>query len=160
MRRRWALVVAAVAVEVVLALVVVAPQLSPRVRGEEVRLLVEPVDPIDPFRGAYVDLRYARAGNDAVADRLGGLVYVPLVGSGRRPYRLGEPQRERPRRGRFLRCRADGELSCGIESFFASQAEARRLERELRGEDSRRRPRAVARVRVDGAGRAALLSLE
>ena len=34
------------------------PQLSARVAGEEYRFAVEPVDPIDPFRGAYVVLGY------------------------------------------------------------------------------------------------------
>ena len=43
-----------------LALVVVAvwAPLAARLTGEEVTLRVEPVDPIDPFRGAYVDLSY------------------------------------------------------------------------------------------------------
>ena len=43
-----------------LALVALAvfPQLSARATGEELRLRVEPVDPIDPFRGAYVTLGY------------------------------------------------------------------------------------------------------
>ena len=34
------------------------PPLSARLTGEEVALRVEPIDPIDPFRGAYVDLGY------------------------------------------------------------------------------------------------------
>lgn len=119
------------------------------------RLLVEPVDPIDPFRGAYVALAYARAnGGRSTADPVEDDVYVPLVGRGDGPYRLGRAQDERPREGRFLRC-ADGGASCGIESFFASEGEARRLERELG-----RRGGAVARVRIDGAGRAALVGLE
>lgn len=43
-----------------LALLAVAvwPQLSARFTGDEVVLRVQPVDPIDPFRGAYVDLGY------------------------------------------------------------------------------------------------------
>ena len=38
--------------------VAVAPQLSARAFGDEYRMRVAPVDPIDPFRGAYVDLGY------------------------------------------------------------------------------------------------------
>ena len=43
-----------------LALVGVAvwAPLSARLTGEQVVLRVEPVDPIDPFRGAYVELAY------------------------------------------------------------------------------------------------------
>ena len=52
------------------------------------------------------------------------------------------------------RARADGEVRCGIESYFASQANAKRLERELG------RRGAIARVKIDGAGRAALVDLE
>lgn len=46
-----------------LALLAVAvwPQLSARFTGDEVVLRVQPVDPIDPFRGAYVDLGYPEA---------------------------------------------------------------------------------------------------
>ena len=36
----------------------VLPQLSARVTGETYRMRVAPVDPIDPFRGAYIDLSY------------------------------------------------------------------------------------------------------
>ena len=36
----------------------VAPQLSARVAGDTYLVRVAPVDPIDPFRGAYVALDY------------------------------------------------------------------------------------------------------
>ena len=36
----------------------VAPQLSSRLTGEDYRMEVRPIDPIDPFRGAYVTLDY------------------------------------------------------------------------------------------------------
>lgn len=150
---RSGLVALAVAAQVLVLAVVVAPQLSPRLRGDEVRLLVEPVDPIDPFRGAYVDLDYAGATRPAT-DRDGD-VYVRLVPSERSgTLRFGPLSEHRPA-GRFLRCRDDGELSCGIESFFASQDEARRLQDELGA-----RGGAVARVKVDGAGRAAIVGIE
>ena len=156
---RRLLVVAAVVAQLLILLAVVAPRLSPRLRGDEVRIEVAPVDPIDPFRGAYVDLDYARADPGDGTPDLDGDVHVALVGPGRNgAYRLGRVTRERPVRGRFLRCRIDGSLSCGIDSFFASQDEARRLERELVGR--RGEGRAVARVRIDGAGRAALVGLE
>jgi len=154
--RGRALVGAAVLAQLVLLLVVVAPRLSPRLRGEEVRLLVAPVDPIDPFRGAYVELAYERAGDIRDYDGERGDVHVPLVRDPRTDaYRLGRPQRERPASGPFLACSNDGSLSCGIESFFASEPEARRLGSDLRGRRS-----GIARVRIDGAGRGAIVGLE
>lgn len=156
MTRHRKLVATAVIAQALLLLLAIGPQLSPRIRGDEVRLLVEPVDPIDPFRGAYVDLEYARSGGPgSPTGRIEGDAYVPLVGRGAGPYRLGPARATRPASGRFLRCAETG-TSCGIESYFASQTEARRLERELGGV----RGRAVARVRIDGAGRAALLAVE
>jgi hypothetical protein len=47
---------------------------------------------------------------------------------------------------------ARGRLRCGIESLFASQDEARRLERDLADG-------AVARVKVDRRGNAAVVGL-
>ena len=56
---KLALKVGAVAlVQLALVGVAVAPRLSARLTGDEYRLRVAPVDPIDPFRGAYVDLDY------------------------------------------------------------------------------------------------------
>ena len=51
--------VALVAVsQLVLVGVAVAPQLSARLRGDTYLLEVAPIDPVDPFRGAYVALDY------------------------------------------------------------------------------------------------------
>ena len=43
----------------------VAGPLSARLTGQEFLLEVGPVDPIDPFRGAYVDLDYPSLAGDA-----------------------------------------------------------------------------------------------
>ena len=51
-------IAAVAATGLALTAVAVYPQLSARLTGEEIQLRVAPVDPIDPFRGAYVDLRY------------------------------------------------------------------------------------------------------
>jgi uncharacterized membrane-anchored protein len=148
--RRWLFV--ALAVQVVLVLLVVSPRLLPTINGTEYRIAVEPVDPIDPFRGAYVDLSYGRSFFSYGSPD--GRLHVPLLRRGGL-WVAGRPQQARPERKPFLRCeRNDGELDCGIGSFFASQREAKRLERELAGGG------AVARVRIDGAGRAALVGLE
>lgn len=140
----------ALVVQLGLLAAVATPRLSPRLTGTEYRLATEPVDPIDPFRGAYVALRIS--GVPTYTDRR-GTVYVPLVKLPGGLYRGSGTRAERPPRGPFLRCHADGDVRCGIESYFASQSRARRLGLELgRG--------AVARVKIDGAGRAALVGLE
>lgn len=143
----------ALVLQVALALGVVAPRLVPRLAGDEYLLRVEPFDPVDPFRGAYVDLRYPgfEPRRGAAGDTK---VYVPLVRDGR-AWRGGGSVAGRPGRGPFVACR-DGATrpSCGIESLFLSEESARRAERELAG------GRALARVRIDGEGRAALLGLE
>ena len=60
---------------------------------------------------------------------------------------------EAPSTGPYLRCLAgQGRLRCGIESLFASQDGARALEQDLADG-------AVARVRVDGRGNAAVVGL-
>jgi hypothetical protein len=130
------------------------PQLSARVAGEEYRFAVEPVDPIDPFRGAYVVLGYPDLPlqPDDQSRPLFGTVFVPLeqrdgLWTG------GEPVRARPADGPYLRCEAEYVLRCGIESLFASQGEARRLEQLLADG-------AVATVRIDDRGNAALMGID
>jgi len=149
-KRRWALA-AALVVQCVLIATVAAPRLSPRLTGDEYLLQTVPVDPIDPFRGAYVDLRLR--GVPTFTERE-GRVYIALRRNKDGSYRGSGTLSEPPRRGPFLRCHADGDIRCGIESFFASQKEAKRLEREL-GDSG-----ALARVKIDGAGRVALIALE
>ncbi len=141
--------------QLVLVGVAVWPQLSARLTGEEYRLAVAPVDPIDPFRGAYVTLDYSGLSRPSDSPPSGEL-FVPLR---RDPAGgLWEPlqaQLRRPAAGPYLRCDSDGwQLRCGIESLFASQRDAKRLERELADGD------AVARIRVDGRGNAAVVAVE
>jgi len=143
---------AALAVQALLVAGAVAPQLSARLTGDEVLLEVAPLDPIDPFRGAYVTLDYPGLPHALERPHPTGTVFVPLQESG--DVVTGERVlRAAPEDGRYLRCSSDGfGLRCGIESLFASQAEARRLERQLADG-------AVARVRVDGRGNAAVVAV-
>ena len=151
MKRRAVAIGLALLVQVALLAAVAAPRLSPRLNGDEYRLAVVPVDPIDPFRGAYVDLRLR--GVPTFTQRE-GTVYVQLVPMRGGIHRGSRTTQFKPSAPPFLRCNADGEVRCGIESFFASQSDAKRLERELG------RRGAIARVKIDGAGRAALVDLE
>ena len=132
------------------------PQLSARLTGETYELAVAPVDPIDPFRGAYVTLDYPGLASARppswTADATP--VFVPLrQDTGSDLWTGGRAVREAPDAGPYLRCDASGgQLRCGIESLFAPQDEARRLEQDLADG-------AVARVRIDSRGNAAVVGL-
>ncbi len=152
---------ATVAVVAVLQLVVVgvavAPRLSAYARGEEYLFRVAPVDPIDPFRGAYVDLTYPdlQPGDERrVADLPpDGKVFLPMVRDG--DYWVADGyESDRPAEGPYLTCDSHGfSVSCGIESWFTNQDEARRLEAEVADG-------AAATVRIDDRGNAAIVGLD
>jgi uncharacterized membrane-anchored protein len=142
---------AALVLQVALLVWVSAPRLSPRLNGDEYRVLVRAIDPVDPFRGRYVDLDYRIAIHPQEPE---GRVWVPLERRRNDRWRLGEAVGKRPD-GPVLRCEADdGGVDCGIESFFASEDRARQLDRALRDRG------AIARLKVDGAGRAAIVGLD
>lgn len=141
----------------------VAPQLSARVAGDAYVVRVAPVDPIDPFRGAYVALDYPDLRHDgsqsAVEPGLGALddgesgdVYVSLVEEDG-VWVAAAWSRTRPDDGPYLAC--DGrswQIRCGIESWFLPQDEAQEAE-DLLGDG------AVAELRVDGRGNAAVVDV-
>ena len=150
-------VAAATLLSLALVPVAVAGPLSARLTGEEYLLDVEPVDPIDPFRGAYVALGYPGLPNgQQLTERreYGEVAYVPLTRDG--DVWTGEaPVSERPESGPFLRCKDEQwQLRCGIESWFLPQDEAYEMEQAVND------GRAVARVRIDSRGNAALVAVE
>lgn len=142
----------------------VAPQLSARLSGEEIALRVEPLDPIDPFRGAYVALSYPDlqrndsegadgAGLGSMEDGERGDVFVTLERDGE-AWRAASFSRERPDTTPYLACTDRGwQIDCGIDSWFLPQDEAAALERDVAGGT------VIATVRVDGRGHAALVDL-
>ncbi|MFQ6171962.1 GDYXXLXY domain-containing protein [Oryzobacter sp. R7] len=166
-RRRRIAVLVVVLVQLALVVVAVWSPLAARLTGEEVRLRVAPVDPVDPFRGAYVDLAYpdlpdqpggrSEPLTDAeqkAVDEQRGEAFVPLTREGE-VWVGGPVQRTRPTDGLYLRCDdSDWRLDCGIESWFLPQDEARALE------DAVRAGTAVATLRVDGRGNAALVGVD
>lgn len=154
---RTGLVAIATLVQLALVPVAVAGPLSARVTGDEYLLEVAPLDPIDPFRGAYVALDYPGLPDARHLDRRGAtgdVAYVPLEQEGE----LWVGRRavsERPESGPFLRCKDDGwQLRCGIESWFLPQDKALAMERAVQ------QGRAVAKVKVDSRGNAALVDVE
>jgi uncharacterized membrane-anchored protein len=162
MSRYVALAILAVA-QLVLVGVGVAPQLSARLTGETHLLRVEPLDPIDPFRGSYVTLQYpdlqvgdedAFAGTSigSLDDGESGTVYITLVE--RDGVWVGDgASRRRPTTGTFMACDdSSWQIRCGIESFFASSSRAAQLEEEL--QDG-----AYAEVRIDSRGNASVVDV-
>lgn len=155
-------VVAVVLAQLVLVGLAVWPQLSARLTGSEVVLRVEPVDPVDPFRGAYVDLAYPDLPQETfveevteeqrqASDDARGTAYVPLTRAGE-VWVGGPVQRAAPAEGLYLTCDdSDWRLECGIESWFLPQDQAAGMQEALRGGS------AVATVKVDAAGHAALV---
>ena len=143
-------------VQLALVGVAVAPRLSARLTGDEYRLRVAPVDPIDPFRGAYVDLDYPDLGDEThrpTTDDRGDL-YVTLVQDGE-VWVAGEYSRERPSGTPYLACDdRDWRIRCGIESLFLPQDEAAAMQEDVAGGSM------VAVVKVDGRGHAALVRVE
>jgi uncharacterized membrane-anchored protein len=152
---RPARVAAAVVVQLALVAVAVSGQLSARLTGDEYSFRVEPVDPIDPFRGAYVALDYPDLvpnNENLPGDR--GDVFLPLTEDGE-VWAAGTPTRTRPDDGPYLACTdRNYEIRCGIDSWFLPQDDARGLEGAIRDGD------VVARVRIDGRGNAALVAVD
>lgn len=145
-----------------LVAVAVAPQLSARVTGDTYQLRTQPVDPIDPFRGAYVTLSYPGLQAEwddetqkQTFDPPTGHVYVELLpeSSGSDVLKPGRWLTTTPEDGPFLACVSDGwRANCGIESFFVSQDRARSLEQGLSDGG-------IAEVKIDSRGNAAVVDV-
>jgi len=153
-------VILVVVVQLGLVAAAVNGQLSARLTGDEYLFRVQPVDPIDPFRGAYVDLNYPDLvspeddGMRALDRGEEGDVYLPLEKKGQF-WQGAEPTRTRPSSGPYLKCSDDGwTVECGIESWFLPQDKALALEEALQDGE------VVARVKIDGRGNAALVAVE
>ena len=141
----------------------VAPQLSARLTGDTYLVRVAPVDPIDPFRGAYVALDYPDLRHDDsqssgstglgdLDDGESGDLYVSLVEQ-EGVWVADAWSRTRPDDGPYLACDdRSWQIRCGIESWFLPQDEARAVEDQLRDG-------AVAELRVDGRGNAAVVDV-
>ncbi|MBL0748979.1 GDYXXLXY domain-containing protein [Nocardioides baculatus] len=152
MKRTFTVALIAVS-QLALAGVAVAPQLSARVLGDSYLVRVAPVDPIDPFRGAYVALDYPdlHHGDPQSSDQRGDL-YVTLVEADG-VWTAGEWSRRRPDDGPYLACdNRSWQVRCGIESWFLPQDRARETEQLL--QDG-----AVAEIKVDSRGNAAVVDV-
>ncbi len=130
----------------------VAPPLQAHLIGDEYTFRVEPVDPIDPFRGAYVDLGYPDLESESGGQERGD-VFIVLEQRGD-VWAAAQQVRKRPDEGPYLACNDLGwRIRCGIESWFVPQDEAKTIEREVAG------GHAIATVKIDSRGHAVLVGL-
>ena len=141
----------------------VAPQLSARLTGDTYLMRVAPIDPMDPFRGAYVALDYPDLRHDdsqsfvepglgALDDGEEGTVFITIEEQGD-VWVATDWSRERPEDGTYLACDDRAwQIRCGIESWFLPQEDAAAAEDLLRDG-------AVAEVRIDGRGHAAVVDV-
>jgi uncharacterized membrane-anchored protein len=120
-----------VAAQLVVPLALIAVNEVALATGREVTLATTPVDPLDPFRGRYVVLRYEISSLPTPTPE--GTVYVELEEQGDRwvvhGVHTSYPDTDRP----VIRGHArGGTVEYGIETYFADEDEAPRLEREAR----------------------------
>jgi uncharacterized membrane-anchored protein len=139
--------------------VAVAPQLVARATGDDYLMRVQPLDPIDPFRGAYVTLHYPDLQEPGGSrppsqdDGEGGDVYITLVEEDGF-WVMEERTRTRPEDGPYLACDdRSWQVRCGIESYFVPQDRAREMEQALADGG-------VATVRIDSRGVATVVSVD
>jgi uncharacterized membrane-anchored protein len=100
--------------------------------GKTVVLQVEPVDPLDPFRGEYVALSYPIGRLQTPGLETGDTVYVPLHPEGGR-WTGSKATATRPDDGTFIRGRVShpGLIEFGIETFYVEEGQARRYEEAM-----------------------------
>jgi uncharacterized membrane-anchored protein len=127
-RRRLVFVIV-VAAQLILPLAMIGANELALATGTKVTLLTAPVDPLDPFRGRYVELSYEISRLPAWAATK-GTAYVELERRGDRwvVYDVHpiHPHGDRP----VIRGQATGRsVVYGIETYFVDEDEAPRLER-------------------------------
>ena len=136
---------AMVAIQLAVPLALIGANELALARGRAVTLATIPVDPLDPFRGRYVELRYEISSGN-VPDGW-DTVYQVLVARGDRWVSAGmypvRPDTDQPVIRGSVR---DGRVEYGIETYYADEDEAPLLER--------RAGRLIVDVVLDADGRA------
>jgi len=158
-----------VALQLAILVSIAALPLRTLARGEVIRLMVEPLDPRDLFRGDYVVLRYTLLSSipsshpiaSGQTFRPGDTIYVSLNAAPmiEWPSPLALPKSlsaihpgDLAIRGKVVRARSDSlDVEYGIESFFVPQGRGREIEQARTG--------ISAEVAIDSRGRAVLRRL-
>ena len=165
--RRSRVLLGAIVLQLLVLAGVLLGAVYPRWFGQEVQLVVEPVDPRSLFRGNYAQLRYVIGEVDVTETqrplRYGERVYVSLEPAADGSMRARGLALQRPGDGLFIRGRvasraglAGGgsvQVRYGIEAYFLPQDKALALEKALR------QGPALATVRIAPDGKAALLQV-
>jgi uncharacterized membrane-anchored protein len=135
--------------------------------GEAFRFRIQPVDPVDAFRGRYVAIRFASERAPAANDldvRSGETVYVPLEVDADGYAALGQAVVDRPRGESYLRLRAgvvtpddDGNrwvwVALPFRRYYMDEDNAPEAERAVRAGRRRGQREASISVRVrNGVG--------
>lgn len=161
-RRRRLALLAVVAAQVVVPVGMAGLAAADLAFGREIRLRVQPVDPLDLFRGSYVALRYEISSLQTVVPIARGQTVCTALRE-RDGEWVGSFATTGRRDGDTVICgraRSDAEpggtvaVEYGIETYYASADRARELERELAG------GRVFAIVDLDDDGRPRLERLE
>jgi uncharacterized membrane-anchored protein len=160
--KRYLTLVALVVGQLALVAFAVAPQLSARTTGDEFTFRVQPIDPIEPGRGRYVQLGYPDLQDPradwiepgtlgTIEDGENGDLYVVIVEQDG-VWVADRMTRTRPDSGTFMKCRAQWQIRCGIESLFVNENRAPKLEDDLADG-------AYATVRIDPRGNASVVDI-
>jgi uncharacterized membrane-anchored protein len=118
-----------VAAQLVLPLGMIAANELALATGTKVTLRTAPVDPLDPFRGRYVELDYEISNLTEWSDRPGTVVWVELVKQ-RDHWVVYRAHLTRPETRRTLirGVVRNGRVEYGIETYYADEDEAPRLQ--------------------------------
>ena len=169
-KRERAVLIAAIGLQVVVLLAMIALRALPLLFGDTVLIRVVPVDPRDLFRGDYVVLGYEfsrvpAAGIDGLPPEIAGVrsrdwegrtVYVSLAPEpDGAHWRAGMVSVHRPAGGRYLRGRIAGynRLEFGIEAYYVQEGKGREYEKAVQER------RLSAEIAVTSSGQAALRGL-
>ncbi len=111
-------------------------------KGTAYSFLVEPVDPVDPFRGRYVDLRFSveRMDVDSASDRFntGDWVYAPVAEGDDGYATFTELLHDAPPEGDYIPVRiqrvSDGSvfLELPFDRYYMKEDKAKRANRVIR----------------------------
>lgn len=155
--RRVALFTAVCALQIGAVGVAVARHEYTLARGTPMRFKLAPVDPIDPIRGRYVQLRFDAQTTNVPRPETSSLersYFATLATDANGFAYVRELRRDRPSDGDYLVVRVNGygdegvRIAFGFDRFYAEESAARRIEEGFARNPDPMRTYAVVRVRA------------